>query len=563
MHSSDKQISTTNGYVWIRTGHRLTPIPNFNRPLRNYLAELLELFPPERAKLLRDQLKFLQTKQITSATPLPKTLSSILREEIVAYFQGTTSQNRIRLANLKGYHNEPIVLFLLEQAKVEPGLTAWYQKLAQSIRTLPHSVTSIEEIDHLLRKTAGSGEQSGLDSYPQEVLRTLNRFLNPIEEAPALIKRSKGPNERLARYLEREADAYSSPADKYRAAALRNSAQIIRKIPEPITQLRQVEGKKGIGEGSLRRIKAFLTNPELQKADEEEQAQEIIEYFKTHRGIGDVKAKQLYENGYRTEQDLIEDRLGLLNRATRLSQPYEAEIAQRIPREVISQIDQQIFQFILKGIEYVIGGSYRRLRPSSGDIDLLIKKSPRLNLEWIVGLISSYVLVDLTPNGTVSRQLIVRFPEIDNVAHRMDIRLFTPENWPYELMRLTGSKQFNKLMSQRALDLGYTLTEHYLEYLRFPEIHVNVEDEEGIFEALGVRYYPPEERNDDLTSLELIPDWEPDEPLFVMTSEGMVPFREGTVEAIPFTHMDSNSGAKFNYQRIENDRNRRTVSGRR
>jgi DNA polymerase (family 10) len=68
------------------------------------------------------------------------------------------------------------------------------------------------------------------------------------------------------------------------------------------------------------------------------------------------------------------------------------------------------------------------------------------------------------------------------------------------LMYFTGSKEHNIVMRQRAIDRGLRLNEYGLfrskEETRDPKLLVKCRTEEEVFEKLGLRYIPPEMRED-------------------------------------------------------------------
>lgn len=81
----------------------------------------------------------------------------------------------------------------------------------------------------------------------------------------------------------------------------------------------------------------------------------------------------------------------------------------------------------------------------------------------------------------------VIFP--DNL--QVDIRFLPKESYGAALLYFTGSKDFNVMMRKKAIEMGYLLNEYALfkdgEYYKG-------ESEEGIFEALGMKYVEPEKR---------------------------------------------------------------------
>ena len=85
------------------------------------------------------------------------------------------------------------------------------------------------------------------------------------------------------------------------------------------------------------------------------------------------------------------------------------------------------------------------------------------------------------------------------------VRIVTPEVFPFTLAYFTGSKDHNVRMRQRSLDLGFRLNEFGLiplakagdlKGMDAAKYSVMVENESGIYDALGLAYVPPELRED-------------------------------------------------------------------
>jgi DNA polymerase (family 10) len=148
----------------------------------------------------------------------------------------------------------------------------------------------------------------------------------------------------------------------------------------------------------------------------------------------------------------------------------------------------------LPGVEKVTpAGSLRRGRETVGDLDLLVT--------------GSCCDTDTHRNAVIDR--IVNFPGILEVLAKgenkvsiklrsgmqVDVRLLLPDSFGAAMQYFTGSKNHNVQLRQRAIKQGYTLNEYGL---------VRVEDnkrvagktEEEIYKALGLKFIPPELRED-------------------------------------------------------------------
>ena len=76
---------------------------------------------------------------------------------------------------------------------------------------------------------------------------------------------------------------------------------------------------------------------------------------------------------------------------------------------------------------------------------------------------------------------------------QVDVRLLPPESFGAAMQYFTGSKAHNVTLRQRAIKMGYTLSEYSLATLE-DEKPVAGKSEEDIYRKLGLDYIPPELR---------------------------------------------------------------------
>lgn len=320
----------------------------------------------------------------------------------------------------------------------------------------------------------------------------------------------EGPNAALAEILLKIADEYRSRNDVYRETAYRGAAYQIRRHPTPIASGAQAQReirrigksiKESIDEyiktGAVERLAALHAEvPEEQVPAPPTEKQLIVEYFQSFYGIGPAIAEKFYNAGYRTLADLWDS--SALTPAQRLGILWREHLKLRIPRAEIDTTAGEIARLMPPNVHWEILGSYRRGEPESGDIDIAVKLQPDVNLDDVVAALSPLLVGDLA-HGPSKYMGIFRLGPDWN-AHRIDIRTFEPEVWPYAVMYFTGSQDFNILMRRRANDLGLNLSEYSLAG---PTGSYPAEDERDIFRALGVHYMPPTSRRQNLTELPL------------------------------------------------------------
>lgn len=143
------------------------------------------------------------------------------------------------------------------------------------------------------------------------------------------------------------------------------------------------------------------------------------------------------------------------------------------------------------GIERVTpAGSLRRGRETIGDLDLLVT-GPACTpgqTEAAVEYVAAYPgLHDIIAKGENKVSFQVR----DGL--QVDVRLLPTESYGAALQYFTGSKAHNVVLRQRALKMGYTLSEWALARLDDESI-VAAATEEEIYKALGMEWMQPEMR---------------------------------------------------------------------
>jgi DNA polymerase (family 10) len=136
------------------------------------------------------------------------------------------------------------------------------------------------------------------------------------------------------------------------------------------------------------------------------------------------------------------------------------------------------------GTDFVPVGSLRRGCETCGDLDILaIGTAPD-----VMGAFTSYRLVDRILGQGDTKSSVLLWGGL-----QADLRLVPPASRGAALQYFTGSKSHNIALRDRAIAKGYKLNEYGLFRLE-DDARVAGEDEGGIYEALGLRFIPPELR---------------------------------------------------------------------
>jgi len=155
---------------------------------------------------------------------------------------------------------------------------------------------------------------------------------------------------------------------------------------------------------------------------------------------------------------------------------------------------KHISEYLLRfaGIEKVTpAGSLRRGRETAGDLDLLVTgpacQSDRCGsaVEYVAAYPGIHSMIAKGENK-------VSFYLANSL--QVDVRLLPSASYGAALQYFTGSKAHNVVLRQRALKMGYTLSEWALARLDDESVVVAAATEEEIYSALGMDWMPPELR---------------------------------------------------------------------
>jgi DNA polymerase (family 10) len=135
-------------------------------------------------------------------------------------------------------------------------------------------------------------------------------------------------------------------------------------------------------------------------------------------------------------------------------------------------------------------GSLRRGRETVGDLDILVtgKACAEDRVQAAVDYTAAYPpIVDLIAKGQNKVSFRLR------AGLQVDVRLLPEDSYGAALQYFTGSKMHNVAIRQRALKLGYTLSEYALARVEDGSVVAGA-TEEDIYAALGLDWIPPELR---------------------------------------------------------------------
>jgi len=291
--------------------------------------------------------------------------------------------------------------------------------------------------------------------------------------------------------------------DNIRARVYRRAQESILAIQDDIYEPADLAGKPGIGPVILEKLKTYDETGTLDILEREKENPENI--LSDVYGVGPKKAKELVGKGITSIAQLRERQDEVLNDVQKVGLKYYEDILEKIPRKEIDEyaaIFQTAYETVSKKTEmkYEIVGSYRRGATTSGDIDVIItaKDATAFN-QWIDELLATKIIIEVLSRGKSKCLVITRLKE-GYTARRVDFLYTSPEEYPYAVLYFTGSKGFNATMRGFALTKGLSLNEHGLSKMidkkKEEKLVLNIVDERGIFDYLGLVYKEPKERID-------------------------------------------------------------------
>ena len=300
-------------------------------------------------------------------------------------------------------------------------------------------------------------------------------------------------------------------ADPFRIRSYERAAEALESWPQQVAAMEEKALLEipGIGKGMAANIRELMANGKLGMHEEMLQKfrPSMLELLKIS-GLG-PKTIALIWNAFQICDVEGVARLaseGKLRTLPRLSEKSEQKILKSIENyrqltgrfliNIADEIATKMTEFLagLPGVEKVTpAGSLRRGRETVGDLDLLVTGK----------------CCDTDSERTAVIERIVSFPGILEVLAKgenkvsftlrsglqVDVRLLPPESFGAALQYFTGSKNHNVQLRQRALKQGYTLNEYGLVRIEDGK-RVAGKSEEEIYTTLGLKFIPPELRED-------------------------------------------------------------------
>ncbi|NWH68467.1 DPOLL polymerase, partial [Geococcyx californianus] len=180
-------------------------------------------------------------------------------------------------------------------------------------------------------------------------------------------------NQCITEKLEVLAKAYSVQGDKWRALGYSKAINALKSYHKPVTSYQEACKIPGIGKRMAEKILEILESGHLRKLDHISESVPVLELFSNVWGAGVKTAQNWYQQGFRTLDDICTKATLTSQQAVGLK--HYTDFLERMPREEAAEIEQTVRQAALAlkpGLVCVACGSYRRGKPTCGDVDVLI-----------------------------------------------------------------------------------------------------------------------------------------------------------------------------------------------
>jgi DNA polymerase (family 10) len=299
--------------------------------------------------------------------------------------------------------------------------------------------------------------------------------------------------------------------DSFRIRSYRRAAEAVEGWPQQVSTLvnepKQLLEVPGIGKGMVANIQELERQGKLKVHQEllEKYRPSMLELLKI-QGLGPKTIALLWSAFQVSDVDGVEKlaREGKLRTLPRMSEKSEQKILKAIEgyrrisgRFLLDEADrtaEKLTQHLkhIQGIEKITpAGSLRRGRETVGDLDMLITGpccvDDRARADLIEEILRFPGILEILARGDNKVSFKLRS------GMQVDVRTLPPDSYGAAMQYFTGSKNHNVSLRQRALKMGYTLSEYGLFRLDNAE-RVAGASEDEIYGKLKLDCIPPEMR---------------------------------------------------------------------
>lgn len=309
----------------------------------------------------------------------------------------------------------------------------------------------------------------------------------------------------IAEMLDSLAEIAQITGNTFREKAFTRAAKIFRGKNVPrVIELATVDNLQkipGIGPGITMRIAELISTGRVEEIETAKKSPRYRAFAELTSilGVGPKTAATWIDLGIYSMGDLrraIGTGKIVPTKQQELGIRWYSDLLTKIPRKSVELIARRITSLIMRAFHttadrVIVAGSYRRGAAASGDIDMLVRGSHRMQeLTKIVAEQPEFI--DFISAGDER----MSFLWIDDgTARQIDILLRPDSAWGASLAYFTGDAQFAQSMRSRAKRMGYRLNQNGL-FKKTPKtlVRVPTPTEESVFKHLGMTYLEPAAR---------------------------------------------------------------------
>jgi DNA polymerase (family 10) len=313
-------------------------------------------------------------------------------------------------------------------------------------------------------------------------------------------------NNKIADMLYEIADFLELKGVQFKPKAYRRAARNIKSLSESIENLYS-EGElkqiSGVGKSIASKIKEILETGKLQYLDDlREEFPRNLQNLLNIQGLGPKRLIKLYQE--LNIQNLEDLEAALDKEKIREIEGFGKQSEENI-RKGIQLYKESKERFLLGDILPIannlkiklekqrsakvveIAGSIRRMKETIGDVDILIiSDKPKEIMDYFANL----EIVNRVLSKGITRSSIITEENL-----QIDLRVVERSNFGSALLYFTGSKDHNVKLRKIALDHNWKLSEYGLRD-KDKKVVIAGEQENEIYDKLGMAYIPPELRED-------------------------------------------------------------------
>ena len=299
--------------------------------------------------------------------------------------------------------------------------------------------------------------------------------------------------------------------DPFRIRSYRRAAEAVESLDQQVSQL-ITEPKKllevpGIGKGMLANLQDLLQQGQIGIHTEliQKYRPSMLELLKI-QGLGPKTIALIWSAYQVADLEGVEKlaREGKIRTLPRMGEKHEQKLLKAIEdyrriagRFLLDTAEIQAQKLIAHlstfvGIDKITpAGSLRRARETVGDLDVLVTGKCCVDDEQRAQLLAHIIklpgLMEVIAQGDNKVSFRLRS------GMQVDVRTLSPDSFGAAMQYFTGSKSHNVALRQRALKMGFTLSEYSLAELDTNK-PVAGKTEEEIYSKLKLDYIPPELR---------------------------------------------------------------------